>query len=190
MNELIIDTETTGLTNLSFANQRNYKKWPRLVQLAYLLCDDDRIIQSEKITIHPTGFEIPPQATQIHGINQAHAIRHGQTIRQALMTLSAQLHKADTIIAHNLQFDLGILESEAMRLDLKLSLPPKRHCTVHMGQAYLKKESEQQRIDFPRLGDLYQKLFGFDYGLKHDPKNDVTACWHIYKYFKKLGYAE
>ena len=41
--EIVIDTETTGLTSLSFVTERNYRQWPRLVQIAWGIIVDNKV---------------------------------------------------------------------------------------------------------------------------------------------------
>ena len=188
--ELIIDTETTGLTHLSFANQVNYKRWPRMVQIAWVLVCENNIETYNTAIIRPVGFEIPQKSTQIHGITQGQAVREGTNLKDQLETLNLVMNRADTIVAHNLNFDLGILQSEALRINYPLQIPNRRRCTVHMGQAYLKKKTKKQLVDFPKLGDLHEELFGFDYQPKHDAQTDVIACLHVYERLKKLGFSK
>lgn len=190
MRELIIDTETTGLTHLSFANSNNFQKWPRLVQFAYLLCENDQVVCSSILLIQPSGFGIPSKTIEIHGITEQYANRHGQPIQAAMAVINTTMRKVDCVIAHYLQFDLGILQSEAMRLDYALHLPPKRRCTAHLGRHYLRKEHSQRCTEFPRLSDLYRKLFNSDYAPKHDALSDATACWQVYRRLKALGYVK
>jgi DNA polymerase III epsilon subunit-like protein len=188
MKELIIDTETTGLTRLSFANKLNYKKWPRLVQIAWALASEDGIECNDDAIIRPEGFEIPLQATQIHGITHEQAMAEGEDLGHQLKTLNNVMQEADAVVAHNLSFDLGVIESEALRLNYKMQIPDKRFCTVHLGRAYLHKAKGRKQGGYPKLGDLYETLFGFSYGPKHDAQTDTIACCHVYRRLKKLGY--
>lgn len=187
MSEIIIDTETTGLTRLSYANRFNYKQWPRMVQIAWALVDQGEITHRESYLIEPKGYTIPPQATQIHGITQEQSEKEGHGITQVFDKLDQALDQAKVVIAHNLNFDLGIIESEALRIERKIQLPEKRICTVHLAQKYLREVKGIRQGGFPKLGQFYEMLFGFSYGPKHDANNDVTACYHIYKRLQQLG---
>lgn len=188
--EVVIDTETTGLTRLSFANKLNYKKWPRMVQIAWALIDDGGIARHDNAIIRPDGFEIPKQATQIHGITHELALTGGEDLDQQLKTLNHVMQEADTVIAHNLSFDLGVIESEALRLDYKMQIPDKRYCTVQLGRSYLRQAHGRKQGGYPKLGDLYETLFGFSYGRKHNAQTDVIACCHIFTRLKQLGYTK
>lgn len=188
--ELVIDTETTGLTSLSFVTERNYKKWPRVVQIAWGLIENDHVEIQNSTIIRPSGFNIPSDAIRIHGITNNQALEDGKDLKHLLATLNKLMHTADTIIAHNLNFDLGILQSEAMRLGVPLEFPNKRQCTAFMGQTYMRKEQKIRLSEFPRLGELHKILLGDDYEPKHDARSDVIACANVYKELQKLGYAK
>lgn len=188
MKAVVIDTETTGLTRLSFANRLNYRQWPRLVQLAWARIEDDRITARHATLIRPDGFQIPPEATRIHWISTKQAEQTGITITAAFDAFEAACEGAESLIAHNLNFDLGVLKSEALRLDRKIEFPPKRICTVHLGRQFLVREQGIKRGGYPSLSRLYEALFGFGFSGPHDAANDVTACFHVYKKLTQLGF--
>ena len=63
---LFIDTETTGLPKPA---SDDFERWPRVVQLAWSLYDQDGIRESvHSFIIYPTDFTIPHNAASIHGI--------------------------------------------------------------------------------------------------------------------------
>jgi len=186
--QIIIDTETTGLTELSFANRFNYKQWPRMVQIAWAIVEEGSISERETHLIQPDGFTIPATATQIHGINQERAEESGVPIIEALQKLKTAFDTCDSIIAHNLSYDLGIIESEALRQKFPVKLPEQRICTMHLGQQYLIRAKGVRQGGYPKLSQLYEILLGFSYSHPHDAGSDVTACFHVYKKLKQLGF--
>jgi DNA polymerase III epsilon subunit-like protein len=186
--QIVIDTETTGLTPLSFVTERNYKQWPRMVQIAWKFVGKDSIKMDHTAIVRPDGFQIPHSSIRIHGITQAQANEEGEDLRLQLKTLSSAMEQADTIVAHNLKFDLGVIQSEAMRIGYPMRFPEKRHCTAFMGQAYLRKEKKIRLADFPTLEELHQQLFGYGYESKHDAHSDVIACANVYERLCRLGY--
>jgi len=188
MKAVVFDTETTGLTRLSFANRANYRQWPRLIQLAWAEIDEDRITSRHATLIRPDNFPIPPEAVRVHGITETEAQRCGICPAAALDDFEASCDGAETIIAHNLNFDLGVLQSEALRLERKIDFPPRRICTVHLGRQFLVRKKGIKRGGYPSLSRLYEILFGFGFSGSHDTANDVTACFHIYKKLAQLGY--
>jgi len=56
------------------ASHEDLDNWPRLVQLAWVLADEQGAILAEKsVIIRPDGFSIPAASTAIHGIDDAKA---------------------------------------------------------------------------------------------------------------------
>ena len=188
MKTLVFDTETTGITRLSFANENNYRKWPRMVQIAWIIADDGHILTSEDHLVAPEGFTIPAKAIQIHGISQNRAEREGIPASEALRAFSRACKQTDTLIAHNLAFDTGIVESEALRNEFSLQLPRKRVCTMHLGTRYLRREKGISRGGHPSLSRLYETLLGFPPSSQHNASCDVRTCYQIYRKLSQLGY--
>lgn len=186
--DVIVDTETTGLTRLSFANKLNYKQWPRMVQVAWALIEDGAITERHCLLVRPNDHSIPASATQLHGITQQEATEKGQPVREVLQQLHKDFAGCESIIAHNILFDLGVIQSEAIRAEMDLTIPPKRVCTVHKGRQYLVKAKGLKQGGYPKLSYLYETLFGFSFSGPHDAANDLTACFHVYKKLKNLGF--
>jgi DNA polymerase-3 subunit alpha len=186
---LIFDTETTGLTRLSFVTQNNYKQWPRLVQLAWTLADDDGIGEIKSAIIRPDGFDIPPISTRIHRISTAEALNRGEPIAEVLGRFHKALVQASVAIAHNFNYDLGVLSAEALRLPIEPQArwPNIRICTVEKGRQFLAMKQGRKNPGRLGLSELYQTLFGFDYNPKHDASSDVRACAHIFFRLKSEG---
>jgi DNA polymerase III subunit epsilon len=186
---LFVDTETTGVTRLAFVTRRNLTQWPRLVQIAWALGDEEGLGLIHSILIRPDGFEIPPEVSRIHRITQAHAMAEGQPLAQALQRFNEVLSQATVVVAHNFRFDVGILRAEALRQNPPLSLdwPKAIICTMQYGQAFLVSQLGRRNPGHPSLSNLYQTMFGFDFYPKHSASSDVRACAHVFFKMRSLG---
>lgn len=186
---LVIDTETTGLTSLAIANRENYQKWPRLVQIAWILADSKSIYRQESILIRPENFEIPTESTKIHGIDQLYALEKGQAVRDQLKRLNNVMQEAKTIVGHNLNFDTGVIKSEAIRQNLDLKFPRHYKCTAHIGRKYIAGTQGIKNTPFPTLGRLHKAIFGFSPTETHDAKADTYTCHQIFVHLLKMKMA-
>ena len=186
--ELILDTETTGLTSLSFATERNYQQWPRLVQIAWGTVINNQVYLQRTEIIFPEGFKIPSSSVRLHGITQKQALEHGKELKGLLIDLNETMKSADTLVAHNLNFDLGVIQSESIRMGIPLEFPRKRQCTAFMGRKYMLKEKKLRLKEFPRLNELYRTLFNRELNVLHKAHSDMIACGELYLELKKLGY--
>jgi len=75
---LFFDTETTGLPKNWKAPVTDLNNWPRMIQIAWILCDDKgNRIESDDFIIKPENFHIPIDAVRVHGISTETAINEG-----------------------------------------------------------------------------------------------------------------
>ena len=78
---LTFDTETTGLPKNFNAPVSESENWPRLVQLAWQLNDNNgRLISVNSHIIKPDGYSIPYNSEKIHGISTEIALKEGKKL--------------------------------------------------------------------------------------------------------------
>jgi len=113
---LFFDTETTGIPRNHKAPAADLQNWPRLVQLAWLLADEEaNEISSVEYIVKPDGFTIPKNAAKIHGITTEKAVQNGVDLKSILIEITPSIKKASVLVAHNIQFDEKILGAEFLR---------------------------------------------------------------------------
>lgn len=180
---LFLDTETTGTTPLSFVTRRNYTQWPRMVQIAWALADCDGLGKVESRLVKPIGFSIPPKAICIHRIDTDRASREGRLIGSVLMEFSKDLARASCLVGHHCRFDIGVVQSENLRLpnQVPLNWPAKHVCTMREGQRFLSRSQSRGPRPSPSLGALHHALFGESYPHRHDAEADLKACYRVYR---------
>jgi DNA polymerase-3 subunit epsilon len=181
MNKIFIDTETTGLPIMIGYNRYNpyyqleYYNTSRIIELGYMVYDsnNNKIKEFNKL-IKPNNFEITN--SDIHGITNEQAMNEGIDIIDALTELEEDLKNADTLIAHNINFDLNIILSEASRAKctkLVESLHKKvKKCTFKLAQNIYKKNF--------RLVNLYSHLFNKEIIQEHRALSDVKILVDCY----------
>ena len=82
---LIFDTETTGLPQNFNAPLSDSDNWPRMVQIAWQLHDENgELIENQDYIIKPEGYDIPFNATRIHGISTKMRRNREGTCRKVL----------------------------------------------------------------------------------------------------------
>lgn len=185
---LFFDTETTGLPKKWNASLRNLDNWPRLVQIAWLIYDlNGRKVKGKNYIIKPEGFEIPAEASKIHGITTELALKKGKTLKAVLGQFSRDMIAADYIVAHNISFDDRIVEAEFLRAGIQKSLfAPKKLCTKDLSTKFCAIEGPGG-YKWPSLSELHVKLFGCDFEDAHDAMVDTRACAKCFFELKKLG---
>lgn len=107
---LVYDTETTGFP--IFSEPSSDPRQPHIVQLGALLVDLDtrEVIDGLDVIVRPDGWDIPPQASDVHGITTEFALEHGIPERDALGMLISMWRSAPGIqrIGFNEGFDARI----------------------------------------------------------------------------------
>ncbi|MGZ5274154.1 MAG: 3'-5' exonuclease, partial [Kaistella sp.] len=120
---LIFDTETTGLPKNFNAPLTDSDNWPRMVQIAWQLHDrDGNLIENQDYIIKPEGYDIPFNATRIHGISTKMAKAEGRDLAEVLAEFNEVLQKAEVVAGHNIDFDYKIAGAEFHRKNIDNTL--------------------------------------------------------------------
>jgi DNA polymerase-3 subunit alpha len=176
---LIFDTETTGIPHNKTAPITDLDNWPRLVQLAWQLHDNQgKLISRHNYIVKPEGFDIPFKAEQIHGISTKRAVEEGRDLMEVLGLFIQDLNTTPLLVGHNIEFDINIIGAEFIRK----SLAPEQFINLPKLDTGLSSIEFCQltggvggRLKMPRLVELHEKLFGKDFGDAHDAAYDVAA---------------
>ena len=183
---LFFDTETTDLPD-----QKKPASWegqPRICQLGAILADRHGRLKAEmNLLVKPDGWTIPQAASDIHGITQEDAGRYGLTIKGVLSIFGRLLVKADRLVAHNIGFDIFMLEIECSRTGVALDLPPDHACTMQDAKDRVKLPLTPKMVacgmrEFkkPNLQEAHRHFFGREFEGAHDAMADVRACRDVY----------
>ena len=184
---LFFDTETTGIPRNYKAPVSDLRNWPRLVQLAWLLADDEaREVASAQYIVKPGGFTIPSDASRIHGITTEMAMGQGVALEEVLAAIASDISQASVLIAHNMPFDEKILGAEFLRAGRPNIVESKtRRCTMQESTDYCRLPGPYG-YKWPTLPELYTQLFGMPFGGAHQALADVRACARCYFELKRL----
>ena len=184
---LFFDTETTGIPKNYKAPVSDLKNWPRLVQIAWLVFDDNaNEVESAEYIIKPSGFIIPPDAAKIHGITTELATKDGAELLSVLDKIEPVIKNATIVIARNMQFDEKILGAELLRSGRKNSLETKRRiCTMQSATNFCRLPGPYG-YKWPTLQELHAKLFKKAFRDAHNALADVRACAACYFELKRL----
>jgi len=185
---LFFDTETTGLPS---GQTSDYRNWPRLVQIAWLLIDENTDIKSiNSYIIKPEGFKIPKRVIKIHGITMERAIDEGVALDYALHRFLGDTNFADVLIAHNISYDYGVVRGELLRKKIPDFLREySKFCTMTSKPVldYCESFRANGRRECPSLSELYLLLFGEKLDNAHDALTDAQACANCFFKLKRIG---
>ena len=185
---IFFDTETTGVPRNYKAPTTDTDNWPRLVQLGWILMDDggNKLAQHDYI-IRPDGFEIPADAARVHGITTEKALEEGHDLTEVIDEFMADFDKATFIVGHNISFDQNIVGAELVRLHRPDVMTSKRtYCTMQAGTNFCKIPGKYG-YKWPKLMELYVKLFGHDFEGAHNAMSDIDATQECFWEMRKRG---
>lgn len=174
---LFFDTETTGKADLKAAPDAKHQ--PRIVQLAAVLADTRGTeLASIDLIIRPSDFEIPVEASLIHGITTEVARQSGVPLFHALMTFASLAKNADVYCAHNVEFDFHVFRGECYRM--LIEFPNRRTFCTMKTMTDICQIPGPYGFKWPRLQEAYKFAFGKEFDAAHSAMADVRACKEIY----------
>mgnify|MGYP002508459299 CR=1 FL=1 len=181
--EICFDTETTGVIPRGKEEPLVYTNdFPHVVQLSWKLGDKEG-----DFIIKPDGFTIPDAAAAVHGITTDRAIAEGVPYHDAFMQFFADVKASTALCAHNgAAFDIRVIVAEYVRMSnveraskfwafLK-SLPLYDTMTEPTIINFVGARFRDGKPGkFPRLEELYAKLFNGESFPAHNSMEDVRA---------------
>ena len=208
MRTLVFDTETTSLPQSKSITPSALHLWPHIVQFSYIVFDTEsnKMVKiKDSIIKVPDGFIITEENAKIHGITTEISLAKGVDLEPVLEEFFEDLKTADHIVGHNVSFDINIVKVELHRLILKcldvdevikfqeylttINTSTKFYCTmqetIELCDIEMKDKYGRPYKKFPKLVELYQKMFGVTPKNLHNSLNDVIVCLRC---FIKLKY--
>lgn len=185
---LFFDTETTGLPRNWKAPVTDLDNWPRLVQIAWVLSDDEGSqIESADFIIKPDGFTIPAAASGVHGISTQKALDEGQDLYTVLSTFNELVSEAKFLVAHNISFDEKIIGAELLRTSIQSDFNHKKRICTMLSATDFCQIPGRYGFKWPKLTELHMKLFGEGFDEAHDAAVDINATEKCFWEMRKLG---
>ena len=176
---LIFDTETTGLPKKWNAPISDSANWPRCIQLAWQLHDNNgKLINNNSCLINPNDFDIPYESEKVHGISTALAKKNGLDLNEVIELFLNDLKKAKYLVGHNVKFDINIIGAELYRLGISSQFNDLHvidTCTELTANLCKIKGGRAGKFKFPTLIELYDFLFKESFDQAHNASADVEA---------------
>lgn len=200
MNILFFDIESNGLPRDYKGEIHDLDNWPRIIQLGWQIADENDIQPlgcDHSVLIRPDGWKIPEETFWIMNefstsMSEAIGIPLPEVID--LMVKEAKEHDVQIIVSHNIGFDVPVLASEMIRYGKAFHRKLERICTMVYGVNVCKipfgndhRPWKNNNYKWPKLVELYKKLFDEDFLGVHDAGNDVSACRRCFFELVKRG---
>lgn len=178
---IIFDSETTGLILDYKINPSEFDKFPRIIQLAWVIFDETgKEVKRVCKLIKPEGWVIPREEFFIkNGYSTERSEAEGFPIFEVLTEFVQDRLKAHYQVAHNINFDAKIIRAEMFRMGLiDIEFKAKKVCTMNKSTKYcqIPAKNGKKGVKFPTLTELHNKLFNAGFESAHDAGSDVDAC--------------
>lgn len=182
---LFFDTETTGKHKNLYASISEVDNFARLVQLGFIVMDGKLTILEAEFIVKPDGFEIPVEASNVHGITTEMALEKGKPVKEVLDGFAFWVSVCDVIVGHNISYDLGTIGAEYWRIYQKNPFEGKNTiCTMKSSTEFCKipqqKYSFYVHYKYPKLSELYKILFNESMGAAHTALQDIQNTAKCY----------
>ena len=186
---LFFDTETDGLPKNYKAPVTDVDNWPRLVQIGWIVMNEDQdVLEEKEYIIFPDGFTIPKVVSDIHRVTQERAEKGGVPILSVLQEFRGAIEQSDYLVGHNIDFDRNIMGAEFIRNDIEFVTPAKpKICTMKGSMDYCKLPGRYGKYKWPKLMELHTKLFGRGFEEAHDAIADIRATAKCFFELIELG---
>ena len=146
---------------------------------------DGTIIRERDYIIKPEGFIIPKDSSDVHGITTERASNEGVGLYDVLDEFLKDLNTSDYIVGHNIDFDVKVVCCELYRNNVNNALYSKRRICTMKSTTDLCKIPSKYGYKYPKLQELYKKLFNRNFVDAHNSAADVKATFECYFELKK-----
>jgi len=186
MKVLIYDTETTGLPK-GKASITDFKNWPHIIQLSYILYDTDShkvLVNHDHIIKLDDSVELTQKSFEMHGISKEKSKYEGIDITLAIELFNICLEKANILVAHNISFDKNMMLVESLRNNIDSCFSKTKYieyCTMKRSIDLCNilttfKGTNRVYKKFPTLTELHVKLFNVVPEGTHNSYIDILIC--------------
>lgn len=187
MKILIFDTETTW-----FIDKKNpdLQAQPYIIQFAWIYGElkNNNFQEIKRINqfIKPK-ISIPYASSQVHHIYDID-VKNAPSIEEYIDEFLSVINESDVVIWHNIEYDEDMIKLELKRLNREYEYRPKQIiCTMKTTVDYCALPGSWERFKYPKLGELYKKLFWEYFLWAHDAIIDVEATLRAFLELHKIG---
>lgn len=169
---LFVDTETSGLPK--DWNSSDLDQWPYIIQIAWVIYTrEGQLLKSENYYISDDKIIIDPKSKLIHGISEEILQEKGEKRNKVLRKIYKDIKFYNPLmVGHWVSFDMQMLSVGFRRAGIpNITQDVPLYCTMLSNSHYVRFASN----NYPKLDELYEKLFNKSMEGQHDALFDAQA---------------
>lgn len=169
---LFVDTETSGLPK--DWNSLDLNQWPYIIQIGWIIyTKEGQLIKSESHYISDDKIIIDPKSKLIHGISEEVLKDKGEKRSKVLRKIYRDIKFYNPlVVGHWISFDMQMLSVGFKRAGIpNIIQEVPLYCTMLSNSHYVRFASN----NYPKLDELYEKLFNKSMEGQHDALSDAQA---------------
>jgi len=171
----VFDTETTGLVANSLIRD---DQLPNITEFyGAIINEAGETVEVLESLINP-GRPISDEIVRITGITDE-LVKDAPRFPEFSPQLAEFIESADAVVAHNLSYDMFVVESEMSRAGMGIKWPVVRICTVEA--------TEWMKGFRLSLTMLHEELFGEAFASAHRARTDVEALVRVFNELRERG---
>ncbi len=187
MKIFVFDTETTWFID---KKELDLNKQPHIIQFSWILGElkSWKFIECERVDLYINPWiSIPYASSLVHHIYDID-VKWKPIIDQEIDTILSFINKADIVIGHNIEFDEEMVKLELKRLWREYDYRPNQvMCTMKTTVDFCSIKWNWERFKYPKLWELYKKLFWEYFIWAHNAIIDVENTLKVFLELVKLG---
>lgn len=194
MSIIIFDTETSGLPK-----KRNDFSNVRMLELGYIILDDEFNIIKERNFINKIDIEVPEIITQLTGLTKEILQKEGIEQKKIFSIFLEDINNVDVLIAHNNRFDLNVLRQEFKNMGVETIYNNKIYKKINLDSLEIFRTNiNKKEITNYKLQTLYKYYHTEDFIQTHRALDDckmLHSClknmknnFNPYKYYIERKY--
>lgn len=187
MRYIFFDTETTGKPKNYGAKMTDIENWPRVTQLAWVVYEEENIISQHTFLIKPDGWTVPKEKFFIdNNMSTERCETEGIPMPKVIEVFAHEAKECEYLVAHNIGFDYNVFGAEMLRYKMGVGKKLKQVCTMVSATDYCQLPGPYG-LKWPKLEELYYKLFQCGFDGAHDALTDVLQTAKCFFALKQKG---
>jgi DNA polymerase III alpha subunit (gram-positive type) len=189
---LFFDTETSGLPVPGASPFLNPESFPHVLSIAWLIYDKKENLIKEKYEfIQHNNIVLSQKVKELTHITEED-LKSGKSSSKVISEFLSDLDKVKYIIGHNITFDINVILAQCIRDSIsgyEDLVTKKQICTMRQTTDFCKLKSEYApfKFKYPKLSELYYKLFEKEVTILHQAMEDTKLVKECFFELKKRG---